>query len=139
MRQCDLAAAAGISVRELMKLERGLIIPSEKLLRQISNCLGVDVDQITVAQNRLFENPSTGEGYVTACPESTQTIQRRKSLDCTKRPVIDLFCGVGGLSYGFEMHEEFQVVAGVDLLNDRVQTFSNNHGASIAAAILIRT
>ncbi len=51
MRQRDLAAAAGISVHELMKLERGLIIPSEKLLLQISNCLGVDVNQIAVAQN----------------------------------------------------------------------------------------
>jgi len=132
IRQCDLAAASGISVRELMKLERGLVIPSERLLRQISNCLGVNFDQIAVAQNKLFENPLTGEGYVTARPESAQTIRRRKPLDCTKRPVIDLFCGVGGLSYGFEMHEEFQVVAGVDLLIDRLQTFSSNHGAANA-------
>jgi DNA (cytosine-5)-methyltransferase 1 len=85
MRQRDLAAAAGISVNELMKLERGLVIASEKLLRQISNCLGIDVDQIAVAQSKLFANPLTGEGYVTARPESTQTIPRRKSLDYTKK------------------------------------------------------
>jgi DNA (cytosine-5)-methyltransferase 1 len=30
------------------------------------------------------------------------------------------------------MHEEFQVVAGVDLLSDRLQTFSSNHGAANA-------
>ncbi|WP_373544351.1 DNA cytosine methyltransferase [Chamaesiphon sp.] len=132
MRQCDLAAAAGISVSELMRLERGLISPSEGLLDQISNCLGIDVDQIAVGQNKLFENPLTGEGYITARPENTQVIQRRNPLDSTKRPVIDLFCGVGGLSYGFEMHEEFQVVAGVDLLSDRLQTFSCNHGTANA-------
>jgi DNA (cytosine-5)-methyltransferase 1 len=132
MRQRDLAAAAGISVRELMRLERGLTSPSEALLHQISNCLGIDSDQIVAGQNKRFENPLTGEGYVTARPEQTQVIQRRSPLDRTKRPVIDLFCGVGGLSYGFEMHEEFQVVAGVDLLSDRLQTFSYNHGTANA-------
>ncbi|WP_158333163.1 DNA (cytosine-5-)-methyltransferase [Calothrix sp. PCC 6303] len=132
IRQRDLAAATGISVRELMRLERGLISPSEKLLRQISNCLGMDVAQITIGQNQLFENPLTGEGYATARPQNNQIIPRRKPLDCTKKPVIDLFCGVGGLSYGFEMHEEFQVVAGVDLLSDRLQTFSRNHGTANA-------
>ena len=132
MRQRDLAAAVGISVSELIKLERGLIIPPEKLLRQISNCLSVDIDQIVVAQNKLFENPWTGEGYVTARPEINQTIPRRKPLDYKKKSVIDLFCGVGGLSSGFEMHEEFQVVAGVDLLSDRLQTFSSNHSAANA-------
>lgn len=132
MRQCDLAAATGISVRELMKIERGLINPSKNLLRQISNCLGIDVVEIADGQNKLFENPLAGEGYVTARFNKTQMIPRRKSLDSTKRPVIDLFCGVGGLSYGFEMHEQFQVVAGVDLLSDRLQTFSYNHGTANA-------
>ena len=139
MRQRDLAAATGISVRELMKLERGLVSPSEKVLRQISNSLGMDVDRITVGQNKLFENPVTGEGYVTARPESTQIIPRSKPLDRTKKPVIDLFCGVGGLSYGFETHEEFQVVAGVDLLGDRLQTFSRNHGTANAYGQNINT
>jgi DNA (cytosine-5)-methyltransferase 1 len=132
IRQRDLAAAAGISVRELMRLERGLISPSEKLLHQISNCLGINVGQIAIGQQKLFENPLTGEGYVTDRPGNIQVIQRRKPLDGTKRSVIDLFCGVGGLSYGFEMHEEFQVVAGVDLLSDRLQTFSYNHGTANA-------
>jgi DNA (cytosine-5)-methyltransferase 1 len=139
MRQRDLAAATGISVREMMRLERGLVSPSEKLLRQISDCLGMDVAQITVGQNQLFENPLTGEGYVTARPENTQIIPRRRPLDCTKKPIIDLFCGVGGLSYGFQMHEEFQVVAGVDLLSDRLQTFSRNHGTANAYGQNINT
>jgi DNA (cytosine-5)-methyltransferase 1 len=139
MRQRDLAAATGISVNELMKLERGLVSPSEKLLRQISDSLGMDVAQIIVGQNQLFENPMTGEGYVTARPENAQIIPRSKPLDYKKKPVIDLFCGVGGLSYGFETHEEFQVVAGVDLLADRLQTFSRNHGTANAYGQNINT
>jgi DNA (cytosine-5)-methyltransferase 1 len=139
MRQSDLAAATGISVRELMRLERGLVSPPEQLLHQISTCLGMDVTQIAIGQNELFENPLTGEGYITARPESNHIIPRRQPLDPTKKPVLDLFCGVGGLSYGFEMHEEFQVVAGVDLLIDRLQTFSRNHGTANAYGQNINT
>jgi DNA (cytosine-5)-methyltransferase 1 len=132
IRQRDLAAATGISVRELMRLERGLVSPSDQLLHQISSCLGMDVVQIAVGQNQLFENPLTGEGYVTARPDSTQKILRRSPLDFSKKPVIDLFCGVGGFSYGFAMHQEFQVVAGIDLLSDRLDTFSHNHATANA-------
>ena len=139
MRQRDLASATGISVHELMKLERGLIVPPEKLLHRISDCLGIDITQIKIGQTALFENPLTGEGYVTARPENTQFIQRQKPLDCTKKPVLDLFCGVGGFSFGFEMHEEFQVVAGIELLSDRLQTFSRNHIAANAYGQNINT
>jgi DNA (cytosine-5)-methyltransferase 1 len=127
MRQRDLAEAAGISVSELMKLERGLVIPQEKLLQRISDCLHMDVAQLLVAQDELFKNPLTGEGYITSRPENTKKILRQKNPDLTKKSVIDLFCGVGGFSFGFEMHEEFQVVAGIDILGDRLQTFSQNH------------
>ena len=40
--------------------------------------------------------------------------------------VVDIFCGAGGLSYGFEL-AGFNVLLGVD--NDEValKTFQNNH------------
>lgn len=139
MRQRDLADAVGISVRELMKLERGLIMPPKKLIHQISDCLKMDVDQLIIGQNELCKNPLTGEGYVTARPESYITIPRKKQPNTTRKSVLDLFCGVGGFSFGFEMHEAFQVVAGVDLLNDRLQTFSYNHAAANAYGQDIRT
>ncbi|MEQ9370075.1 MAG: DNA (cytosine-5-)-methyltransferase [Coleofasciculus chthonoplastes F3-SA18-01] len=132
MRQRDLAAAAGISVNELMKLERGLTVPPKKLLDLISDCLNMDVNQLAVGQNELLKNPLTGEGYITARPESPTRIPRRKTPDSTKKSVFDLFCGVGGFSFGFEMHEAFQVVAGIDILGDRLQTFSRNHDTANA-------
>lgn len=139
MRQRDLASAVGISVHELMKLERGLVMPPKKLLQQISHCLEMDIEQLTVGQYKLCENPLTGEGYVTARPISNIRILRKRKPDERKKAVLDLFCGVGGFSFGFEMQEAFQVVAGVDLLSDRLQTFSCNHNAANAYGQDIRT
>ena len=39
--------------------------------------------------------------------------------------IIDLFCGIGGLSLGFEK-SGFEVVAGVDLWEDAIKTFNHN-------------
>lgn len=39
--------------------------------------------------------------------------------------IIDLFCGIGGLSLGFEQ-SGFEVVAGVDLWEDAIKTFNHN-------------
>jgi DNA (cytosine-5)-methyltransferase 1 len=139
MRQRDLAAAIGISVRELMKVERGLIAPPQKLLHQISNCLKIDANQLMAGQDEFCKNPLSGEGYVTARPEDTIRILRKKETDFTKKPVLDLFCGVGGFSFGFEMYDVFQVVAGVDLLSDRLETFGHNHNAANAYGQDIRT
>jgi DNA (cytosine-5)-methyltransferase 1 len=122
-----------------MKLERGLVAAPKKLLYQISDCLEIDANQLVVSQGELCKNPLTGEGYVTARPESTITIPRKKEPDTTRKPILDLFCGVGGFSFGFEMHEAFQVVAGLDLLSDRLQTFSSNHAAANAYGQDIRT
>ncbi|MFZ2577377.1 MAG: DNA cytosine methyltransferase [Lactococcus hircilactis] len=48
----------------------------------------------------------------------------------TKR-VLDLFCGCGGLSSGFEQ-EGFKIVAGVDSWKDALNTFEKNHLESLA-------
>ena len=43
-----------------------------------------------------------------------------------KNKVIDLFCGCGGLSYGFEM-AGFEVALAIDMWNDAIKTFNHNH------------
>lgn len=47
-----------------------------------------------------------------------------------KLKVIDLFCGVGGFSYGFEMTNLFEVVLGVDLWDVALNTFQKNHSST---------
>ena len=39
--------------------------------------------------------------------------------------IIDLFCGVGGLSYGFK-EKNYQIVAAVDHWNDALLTYKYN-------------
>jgi len=41
--------------------------------------------------------------------------------------IIDIFCGTGGFSTGFEATGEFKVKAGLDILADRLKTFKANH------------
>jgi len=80
-----------------------------------------------------------GEGYVTVVP--SQTFVREGTKAKLKRgiiPVLDLFCGVGGFSYGFEQTGKFQSVCGVDLLPDRIETFSANHPAAKVVCADIR-
>lgn len=44
-----------------------------------------------------------------------------------KYKIIDLFCGVGGFSYGFEMTNNFEVLLGVDIWETALNTFKKNH------------
>ncbi len=45
--------------------------------------------------------------------------------------IIDLFCGCGGFSLGFES-AGFHVVLGIDVWNDALCTFKHNHKTSHA-------
>jgi DNA (cytosine-5)-methyltransferase 1 len=138
VRQRDLAAAVGLSVHELMKIERGLQRIDEPFLRKICHALRIDYSDLGRAAS-LLTNPACGEGYITARPACPTTVRRRESLAAGRKPIIDLFCGIGGFSFGFEMTEKFQVIAGVDLLGDRLTTFMANHPTANAYGQDIRS
>lgn len=53
--------------------------------------------------------------------------------------VMDLFCGTGGFSKGFENTGKFEVVHGVDLLPGAVETFRANHLSAFAVAGDVRS
>lgn len=40
--------------------------------------------------------------------------------------ILDLFCGAGGLSYGFEKHLNFKTIIAIDNDNDALKTFETN-------------
>lgn len=48
-----------------------------------------------------------------------------------KNKIIDLFCGCGGLSYGFEM-AGFQTKIAIDIWSDAVKTYNYNRGKNVA-------
>jgi DNA (cytosine-5)-methyltransferase 1 len=52
--------------------------------------------------------------------------------------VMDLFCGTGGFSKGFENAGNFEIVHGIDLLQVAVKTFESNHPSAHAISGDIR-
>lgn len=44
-----------------------------------------------------------------------------------KIKVVDLFCGVGGLSYGFAKDEKFQIIAANEILPNMAKAYELNH------------
>lgn len=41
--------------------------------------------------------------------------------------ILDLFCGAGGFSFGFEMNDNFKTLLAVDIDQNSLATFKNNH------------
>jgi len=122
--QAALSKAAGVPLNALMQLERGLRVPTPEQVAALTQALGV----ATFAEAEAV----AGEGYVTSASVNGLVIPRRMQPDLGLRPVWDLFCGTGGFGTGFEASGEFQVVVGVDLLGDRLNTFTANHFAASA-------
>ncbi|MGC0366957.1 DNA (cytosine-5)-methyltransferase 1 [Rhodococcus sp. 27YEA15] len=52
--------------------------------------------------------------------------------------VMDLFCGTGGFSKGFENSGPFDVIYGIDLLQSSIDTFALNHPDALVVAGDIR-
>jgi DNA (cytosine-5)-methyltransferase 1 len=130
--QRELALLAKVSLTELSQCERGLLLPDTGFFRAVSSALSVPLDELMRAQQVIVHEETPGEGYKTAQPSEEFVIPRRESIDSSLIPVMDLFCGVGGFSRGFELTGKFQVTTGVDLLPDRVATFSENHASATA-------
>ena len=137
--QRELALKASVSLTDLNKCERGLVLPSEDFFQAVANALAVPATQLIRAQESLSTVVTPGEGYTTAQPNGFFVKRRSSPVDASLIPVVDFFCGIGGFSHGFEMTKGFQVVTGLDLLPDRIATFSQNHPSATAFCADIKT
>jgi DNA (cytosine-5)-methyltransferase 1 len=135
----DCAEKFGVEEGDLKRYERGFEMPPRKLLNEASALFGVKVSEIKAAHEKLTEAAIPGEGYATAKPAESFVVERKEKLNKSVMPILDLFCGTGGFSHGFEQTNEFQVSCGIDLLGDRVQTFSANHPSAKAVCADLRT
>lgn len=131
LTQKQLAKEAASSLAFIQKMERGLIVPELSEVAEVAEFFGTTPETI-LDSLRERSLDKIGEGYKTALQGSAFTLPRLKKPVPGKLPMVDLFCGLGGFSYGFERTDTFEVTAGVDLLRDRVETFSANHEHAIS-------
>lgn len=135
--QKKLADNLKVSPTQMRKWERGFEIPIDLVFAKISKILDTDLDSLKSGQLKYAESVIPGEGYTTRNGSSEFILNRSIEPVPGKKKVLDLFCGAGGFSYGFEWSGHFQATCGIDLLPDRVKTFHKNHkhAVSIAADI----
>ncbi|GLQ96827.1 DNA (cytosine-5-)-methyltransferase [Dyella mobilis] len=135
--QGELAEAACVPVAQLRRWERLLEPVPSRNLTSLAKALGVRRVDLKSALSANADLPEIGEGYVTAVAEDQLILPRREDHGQGIR-VLDLFCGTGGFSHGFESTGHFKVTAGLDLLHDRVTSFHRNHRFATAVAADIR-
>ena len=123
----ELASHLSIDEKRIKVIERGLDLPTNEEQDLISNFF-------YSPQGLLFDFPTQttkerliGEGYVTAVNKTYKVYEPKIFKSENKLKVLDLFCGVGGISYGFEQSNNYVTIGGLDLLHDRINTFQLNH------------
>ena len=114
LRQCDVAAAVGITEHQIRKWERGLALPPPQVLAALAKFFHVPLDELAKAQQAHSTVVEAGEGYTTARVIQQPEI-RSPTLDGPpegKLKVVDLYCGAGGLTFGLELTGGFTTVRG---------------------------
>ena len=139
LSQAQLAALADINLSEVRKIERGLACLDVHQAERLAALFDVSSEELLSAHGEALSNPLVGEGYVTLVCNQSAVFPREKTPPDSKWKVLDLFCGCGGMSYGFEQTGDFVVTAGLDLLTDRIETFRSNHTFADAIVGDIRT
>ena len=113
--QGDVADRAAVRETDLRKWERGLEMPDGAAAERIAQVLGIDAERLLRAQEEHAESATPGEGYTTAEAGKGDVVARRSEQPRGSRRVLDIFCGSGGLSFGFEQSGGFATSCGLDL------------------------
>lgn len=127
LRLRDLAEQVEVPESDLSRWERGFELPDHTGFEALARVLDVKVADIVSAQHQHAEQATPGEGYTTRLQEANGVAPRSEAITSKKLKVLDLFCGCGGFSHGFEQTGDFQVTCGLDLMGDRIETFRLNH------------
>jgi DNA (cytosine-5)-methyltransferase 1 len=141
LKLSELAEMTGIPVEKLKRLERGLASIEPRTVSKLARALGASNASVERAHAKFVRTATPGEGYTTSKRGNLDVTDPRKSPtdQDTRWRVLDIFCGAGGLSFGFEQAKEFVTVGGIDLLPDRIATFTTNHEYAVGVAGDIRT
>nr|WP_255594759.1 DNA (cytosine-5-)-methyltransferase [Acidovorax sp. sif1233] len=140
LKLSELSEAASIPLEQLKKIERGLLELDSKTAVSLGLALGVDPSDVQSAYEMFAPKATPGEGYTTSKRGNLEFTGPRSPVSASDKRwrVLDLFCGAGGLSYGFEQTGSFVTIGGIDLLPDRIATFTANHEHALGIAGDIR-
>jgi DNA (cytosine-5)-methyltransferase 1 len=129
LKLADVASSIGMPPESLKLIERGLVALDAPTASKLAAVLGEPVAVVLAVHDAFRQTATPGEGYTTSKSAPYKVLKPRRPLPASdnRRRVVDLFCGAGGLSYGFERAGGYVTVAGIDLLQDRVDTFTANH------------
>ncbi|MHA1732565.1 MAG: DNA cytosine methyltransferase [Promethearchaeota archaeon] len=116
-------------------------VKSERYSRKYRTCRSPSGTPTDGGGGRGGPGGTTDELEISACPEcGTRKGFRARYLGENTRPhlqprgslkLVDLFCGCGGMSEGFQ-EEGFRTVAGLDVNVNMIRTFALNHPESNA-------
>lgn len=125
----ELSTITEIPLDVLKKMERGLVNPDHDAIKRLAKTLGFSASELSRAHQEFAQRATPGEGYTTSKRGNLEVTVPREQLPSQDQrwKVLDLFCGAGGLSFGFEQTGQFVTVGGIDLLPDRIATFTANH------------
>ncbi len=129
LKLSDLATRSNIAVETLKRIERGLSDLPTEMACELAYALGIETSELLTVHAAFLRAATPGEGYTTSKRGNLEVTEAQSPVpmgDCRKR-VLDIFCGAGGLSFGFEQTGDFVTVGGIDLLPDRIATFTSNH------------
>ncbi len=138
LRQKDVAVAIGVSDHHLRQWERGLVQPPLSALNALAQLFCVSACDLARAHAEYASSTAPGEGYTTATDYNKDVHGPSSPPPRGRLRVVDLFCGAGGLSFGFELTSRFTTIAGMDLLPDRIASFCANHPHAIGLTQDIR-
>lgn len=123
----ELASQLPIDEKRIKVIERGLDVPTQEEQELLSSFFYTHQGLVFDLPTQKQKERIIGEGYVTAVNKSYKVYEPKILRSENKLKVLDLFCGVGGISYGFEQTGNFTTIGGLDLLHDRINTFQLNH------------
>ena len=131
-----LAEQCEIEISILKQVERGFLSLENSLAEKLSEIFKISSNTIIESQKSFVARVIPGEGYTSSKVGSMGITYPTVELDPHdgRMKVLDIFCGAGGLSFGFEQTGKFVTVAGIDLLQDRIDTFTRNHPHAIGIA-----
>lgn len=132
--QREVALRACVRETQIRKWERGLELPDSESAKRLGEVLKISPSKLLRAQKNHAEFATPGEGYTTAEAGKGEVNRRKLAPPSGIRRVLDVFCGAGGLSFGFEWSKGFVTTCGIDLLPDRIDTLVANHNHATGIA-----